>query len=49
MQLEKAYLKALDKNVPDIHFMFNPTELSFKHEVASSEENAARSEETGRP
>lgn len=49
MKLQKAYLKALDKDVPDIHFMFNPIELSFKHQVKSTEENAARSEETGRP
>ncbi|MGF1498078.1 MAG: hypothetical protein ACFB8W_14825 [Elainellaceae cyanobacterium] len=49
MKLEKAYLKALDRGVPDIHFMFNPVELSFQHEVESSEENGARTEETGRP
>ncbi|MEB3356341.1 MAG: hypothetical protein VKK04_06420 [Synechococcales bacterium] len=49
MKLEKAFLKALDGGVPDIHFMFNPVELSFQHEVESSEENGARTEETGRP
>ena len=49
MKLEKAYLKALDSNVPDIHFMFNPTELAFTHQVRASEENGAQTEETGRP
>lgn len=49
MKLEKAYLQALDKDVPDIHFMLNPVELSFQHQVVSSEENGAKTEDTGRP
>lgn len=47
MKLEKAYLKALDNDVPDIHFMFNPTKLSFVHEAISEENQGAQTGEKG--
>ncbi|NEP76498.1 hypothetical protein [Okeania sp. SIO2G5] len=49
MQLTKAYLHALDPNIPHIHFMFNPTDLAFTQEVASEENTGARAKETGAP
>jgi hypothetical protein len=49
MKLEKAYLKALNDKVPDIRFMFNPTELAFKHKVNFNSDNGARSDSAGRP
>ncbi|MEM9213267.1 MAG: hypothetical protein AAGD25_02875 [Cyanobacteria bacterium P01_F01_bin.150] len=49
MQLTKAYLHALDPKIPHIHFMFNPTDLSFTQEVASEENTGARAKETGAP
>lgn len=49
MQLTKAYLHALDANIPHIHFMFNPTDLAFTQQVASEENTGARAKETGAP
>ncbi|MEO0838320.1 MAG: hypothetical protein AAF063_05385 [Cyanobacteria bacterium J06643_5] len=48
MSLEKAYLKAVDSE-KDIHFMFNPREISFEGNVNTSQSPGARNRKTGKP
>lgn len=47
MPLEKAYLRALDGG-QDIHFMFNPTELTFTGSVTYKENQGAQAKKTGK-
>ncbi len=47
MPLEKAYLKSLDGG-QDIHFMFNPTELTFTGSVTYKENQGAQAKKTGK-
>ncbi|MBD1924673.1 hypothetical protein H6F77_26965 [Microcoleus sp. FACHB-831] len=48
MRLEKAYLSALDSGGEDIHFMFNPTELTFTGSVKYNDNQGAQAEKTGK-
>jgi hypothetical protein len=47
MTLAKARLIAKDAGVPNIEFMFNPTELAFERIVETSENPGARSQDKG--
>ena len=47
--LEKAKLIAYRNEVPDIEFMFNPTELSFEGVVETSDNPGVRSQQSGKP
>jgi len=47
MTLEKAVLTPKDGGLPEIKFMFNPTELTFEKTVETSENKGSRSEEKG--
>jgi hypothetical protein len=47
--LVKATLISLDEGVPQIEFMFNPTELVFEGVVETSESPGARTEDKGTP
>ena len=49
MELAKAKLIAKDVGVPNIEFMFNPTELAFEKSVETSENKGARSQDKGQP
>ena len=44
MALEKARLKAIDNDVEDIEFMFNPSELTFKRSMELEQAKGARTE-----
>ncbi|NER79808.1 MAG: hypothetical protein F6K42_09550 [Leptolyngbya sp. SIO1D8] len=48
MVLEKAMLKAIDNDVENIEFMFNPNELSFKRGVTLEQAEGAHTD-TGQP
>lgn len=48
MEKAKAILKNQDGG-EDIHFMFNPKELSFKNSVSTADNPGARSQRSGRP
>lgn len=49
MQLQKARLVAKDSGIPEIEFMFNPTELLFQKENETSENKGSRTQDKGQP
>ena len=49
MNLMKAQLIAADGEVPNIEFMFNPTQLAFEGAIETTENPGARAEQTGHP
>lgn len=49
MTLAKASLIPKDKGLPNLEFMFNPTELTFEKVVETSENKGARSQDKGQP